>query len=245
MTAWQIAIETCMRQGSVAVLRGDRLIEQIILPAETRTAQNLAPAIDRLLAVPPRGRRDIELVSAAVGPGSFTGIRIGVTAAKTLAYALGCPVAPCDTLAAIIRQVRRGAVEVGDASEPQKGETGIIDAAINAYRGQVYCRREAADGQVSVASQAKDRDAWLETLGRGGDETITVAGDVWKQIEPLPPRARLAPASLWHPMAATIGRLGWEILQRSETIEPMRLQPVYLRVSAAEEASAAKSQPDA
>lgn len=249
MTAWQIAIETCMRQGSVALLREDRLIEQILLPAESRTAQSLAPAIARLIALPPRGRRDVGLVSAAVGPGSFTGIRIGVTAAKALAYALGCPVAPCDTLAAIIDQIRRGVPATSEsaaeresavAGESEWQETGVIDAAINAYRGQVYCRRETRSGNVLVASQAKDREAWLESLRPGPAEPITVAGDVWAQLDPLPVLARRSPASLGHPMAATIGRLGWEVHQRGEAIDPMRLQPTYLRVSAAEETSAAK-----
>lgn len=230
MTAWQIAIETCMRQGSVALLKEDQLIEQILLPADSRTAQSLAPAIARLLAAAPRGRRDVGLVSAAVGPGSFTGIRIGVTAAKALAYAIGCPVAPCDTLAAVIAQVRWDAAATTES----------IDAAINAYRGQVYCRRETRGGELLVASQAKDREAWLETLRNGTTEPITVAGDVWAQIDPVPALARLAPASLSHPMAATIGRLGWALHQRGESIDPMRLQPNYLRVSAAEETSAAK-----
>ncbi len=169
------------------------------------------------------------LVSAAVGPGSFTGIRIGVTAAKTLAYALHCPVVPCDTLAAIVRQVRQGVSEHGaPASE-------TVDAAINAYRGQVYCRRETGGGQVVVASQAMDRQEWFASLRSMASEPITVAGDAWKSIDPLPPHVKLAPRTLWHPMAETIGQLGWESFERGEAIEAMRLAPVYLRASAAEE----------
>ena len=233
MTDWQIAIETSMRQGSVALLEEDRTVRQTLLPADRRTAQTLSPAVAELLASLPEPRRGIKLVSVAAGPGSFTGLRIGVTAAKTLAYALGCPVAPCDTLAAIIARTREACPDA---------ET--IDAAIDAFRDQVFCRRETRAGEVLVASQALDRDQWLRSLSPGGattgggEPTILACGNAWARTAAVPAGVRLASEELWHPAAATIGMLGWRAHRRGESIEPMRLRPDYLRESAAEEKAA-------
>lgn len=250
MTDWQIAVETSMRRGSVALLEDNRTVRQIVLPGDRRTAQTLAPAIAELLASVPGGRGNIGLVSVAAGPGSFTGLRIGVTAAKTLAYALGCPVAGCDTLAAIVYRTRQ-----------VWPDANAVDAAIDAYRGQVYCRRESRSGEVLVASQAKDRDQWLasfsprstgparsqEELIRSqgqavrSEESIVASGNAWTRTETVPATVRLAPEAAWDPMAATVGAVGWAVHRRGESTDPMRLRPDYLRESAAEEKAAHRS----
>lgn len=242
MTVWQIAIETSMRQGSVALLDEDRTVRQTLLPGDRRTAQTLSPAVAELLSSLPDARRSIKFVSVAAGPGSFTGLRIGVTAAKTLAYALRCPVVPCDTLAAIIARTR-------DACP----EAEVIDAAIDAFRGQVFCRRESRSGEVRVASQALDRERWLGSFSPGGaatggaasgggEQTILASGNAWARIAAVPAGVRLAPEQLWHPTAATIGMLGWRAHQQGASIEPMRLRPDYLRESAAEEKAAQRTE---
>src|SRR6185295_10241387 len=82
-----LAIETSGRHGSAATLWGDsndrRLVRQIVLTGEQRTAQALAPSLKELLAESEWPANSIELVAVAAGPGSFTGLRIGVTTAKT------------------------------------------------------------------------------------------------------------------------------------------------------------------
>lgn len=236
MTHWQIAIETSMRQGSVALLAADRTVRQTFLAEQGRTAQTLAPAVAELLSRVPEGRPGVQLVSVAAGPGSFTGLRIGVTSAKTLAYALGCPVVACDTLAAIVHRTRQ-----------EYPEADVVDAAIDAYRGQVYCRRESRSGEVLVASQAKDREAWIASFGTGSADRrpsrdaakIIASGNAWARVDAVPVTVDLAPEAVWQPTAAIVGTLGWAAHRRGESIDPMRLRPDYLRQSAAEEKAAA------
>src|SRR4029078_6236163 len=89
----------------VATLWGDaggtRLIGQALLIGDERTAQVLAPTIQRLLAQAEWSPKSVELVAVTVGPGSFTGLRIGVTTAKAFAYAVGADVLGVNTLEAL------------------------------------------------------------------------------------------------------------------------------------------------
>src|SRR5215813_11089947 len=103
-----LAIETSGRHGSIATLCGEAealsVVGQTMLNAEQRTAQALAPALRSLLSEAGWRPDSVELVAVAVGPGSFTGLRIGVTTAKTLAYAVGCQAIGVHTLLAIAAQ---------------------------------------------------------------------------------------------------------------------------------------------
>jgi tRNA threonylcarbamoyladenosine biosynthesis protein TsaB len=249
MSAWQIAFETSGRLGSIALLREDMLVSHIVLDKEARTAQTLAPAlqllINRLEAERGGDPRKLDFVSVSVGPGSFTGLRIGVTAAKTLAFALDCPVVVCDTLAVIISQVRRNVT-------PPDDRPLAIDAAINAYRGQVFWRRESFSGNLLEPSQAIDLADWqlrlpqadsdtkiadneiTASMGRFNDHFLA-AGDVWAKLPPPQPHISLADVSLWQPMAADVGAMGWQQFQRGEHLDCMEVVPKYLRESAAVE----------
>lgn len=229
MTDWQIAIETSSRQGSVALLRGDLLVRQIALPPAARSAQTFAPALNELLQQLRSSGERLAWVSVGVGPGSFTGLRIAVTAAKTLAFALRCPVAPCDCLQAIVHQLREAA--------PTSSHW---DAAVEAYRGQVFWRHEATDETESVATTIVDRDVWWEAIRDG---SAVVGGDAWQKLmnQPLPPSLQLAPQDQWTPLAATIGKLGFRCWQAGECRDPFNVMPTYLRESAAIEKLAANS----
>src|SRR5262245_32191202 len=104
-----VAIETSGQHGSVAVLCGEekgeaRLVREIVLSDQQRTAQSLAPALNKLLQTAGWEPSTVSLVAVLTGPGSFTGLRIGVTTAKTLAYAWGADVVGINTLEAIAEQ---------------------------------------------------------------------------------------------------------------------------------------------
>src|SRR5205807_6782629 len=90
--------------GSVAVLDGSRVLAEAMLNPKRRSAQSLAPAIVELLALRGMKAEQIRLVATTVGPGSFTGLRVGVTTAKTFAYAVGAEVIGVNTLEAIAAQ---------------------------------------------------------------------------------------------------------------------------------------------
>lgn len=234
MTPWQIAIETSCRQGSVALLRADETIRQITLDRESRTAQTLAPALQELLDLLRQHSGTLQWVSVGVGPGSFTGLRIAVASAKSLAYALGCPVAEVDTLSAMLRDARQ-----------QFPNHPAYDAVLNAYRGQVFWRRESTDGQALADSQVIDQAQWRAQLTT---PSMILTGDVWglpsaPPAAELPSHCQLTPAASWQPAASQIGALGWEIFQSEQTVDPFKVLPRYLRASAAEEKRKQSSPP--
>src|SRR5262245_33492571 len=86
-----LAIETVGSTGSVAALDERGVLAELALDSRRRSAQTLVPGMAALVESVGWRSRDVELVAVASGPGSFTGLRIGVTTAKTFAYAIGCP----------------------------------------------------------------------------------------------------------------------------------------------------------
>src|SRR5205085_12703284 len=96
-----LALETSELAGSVALLNGDQVVQHVALDPTRRSAKWLAPAIDQILENAGRTPRDLQLIAVTTGPGSFTVLCVGVTTAKTFAYAVGCPVTGVNTLIAI------------------------------------------------------------------------------------------------------------------------------------------------
>src|SRR5436190_8290305 len=99
-----LAIETIDQSGSVAALEGDRPLAMRKLDATLRSAATLAPAIVELLAEANWHPGDVQLIAVASGPGSFTGLRVGVTTAKVFAYAVQADVIGVNALEAIANQ---------------------------------------------------------------------------------------------------------------------------------------------
>src|SRR5438105_3971142 len=102
-----LGVETSGSSGSVAVLDDEQLLATVALDPAQRTARTLAPAIRDLLTQVSWRPADVQLVAVTAGPGSFTGLRLGVTTAKTFAYAVGCQVLGVNTLEVIAAQTPR------------------------------------------------------------------------------------------------------------------------------------------
>ena len=129
-----LAIDVCNEVGSIALLRGAELWEERRMESTDGYGHILFEAIESLLADHGVGLEAIELFAAATGPGSFTGVRVGLTAAKGLAFASGKPLAGVTNLEAL--------ASLG---------TGPLRAPIfDARRGDVYCGVFAADLTVVV-----------------------------------------------------------------------------------------------
>jgi len=221
-----LAIESSGRHGSVAILEGGqdagRLVGQIMLGAGGRTAQMLAPAIRDLLASADWPASSIELVAVTVGPGSFTGLRIGVTTAKTFAYAVGAQVVAVNTLAVLAWQVPPAA--------------GPLWAILDAQRQELFVARFASDppgpGQMVGPTSIVPQDEWLGQLAAG--ERVT--GPTLRRLrERLPTGVVAVPDQFWQPTAAAVGRLGWRAYDEGQRDDLWKLAPVYYRPSAAEE----------
>ena len=219
-----LSLEISTRTGTVAALDCGRLIEQIPLDPRQRTAQSLTPGMVRCLAAAGWHPRDLDLVAVTEGPGSFTGLRLGVTAAKTLAYAAGCEVMGVNTLAAIAAQAPD---DVRD-----------VYAVLNAQRQQLFSarfrRNDAGSRDAIEPTRIIDNDRWLAKLAPG--DTVTGPGlEAGRLGDRLPEGIRLVEKRLWTPEAATVGRLAYHQYTAGRRDDLWKMTPRYYRKSAAEE----------
>ncbi|UCE87015.1 MAG: tRNA (adenosine(37)-N6)-threonylcarbamoyltransferase complex dimerization subunit type 1 TsaB, partial [Deltaproteobacteria bacterium] len=96
-----LAIETATDRSSVALLRGDALVAEVRAPRDRPAAASLLPALEAVLARAGCRAAELDAFAISIGPGSFTGLRVGLATVKGLAFGSGRPVVPVSTLAAI------------------------------------------------------------------------------------------------------------------------------------------------
>lgn len=226
----QLAIETSSTSGSVALLTGDRVLEQSVLNSQQRSAQSLAPVVEKLLGSAKIKPFDIELISVTAGPGSFTGLRVGVTTAKTFAYAVGAEVLGVNTLEVIASQAPASVRAVWAAIDAQRDELFVAK----------FVRDETGEFAADVPTRIVGAEAWLESLQRG--DAVSGPG-LDKLASRLPAHVELVEQTRWNPLAATVGQVAWRNYARGERQELLALVPIYFRRTAAEEQWERKEQP--
>ena len=217
-----LAFDTSGFAGSVALLEGDRVLAARPLDPARRSAQTLAPAIAAALAEAGIQPRQIGLVATTTGPGSFTGLRVGVTTAKTWAYATGGAVIGLSTLEVIAHQA--------PAELRQPGTE--IHAVLDAQRKELYLARFDCENRRLAEDAIIPEATWLASLT---SRTIVTGSGLTRLIPRLPPSALTAPQVRWEPQAATLGRLAWQSFQTGRQDDLWKLAPIYLRPSYAEE----------
>jgi tRNA threonylcarbamoyladenosine biosynthesis protein TsaB len=222
-----LALETTERIGAVAVLEDDTLLREVRLNAAERTASSLAPAITNLLAETGWKPGDLELVAANVGPGSFTGLRQGVTMAKTLAYTLGIEVLGVHTLESI--------------GQMAPAEIDRLCVAIDAQRQQVFAGEllRNAQGELRLSGELEilDNEAWLCGLPPG----TRISGPALKKLkDEIPAGLQPLDESYWLPTAGAVGQLAFRDFSAGRRQNVFALLPQYYRLSAAEEQRLAK-----
>src|SRR6056297_369097 len=159
--------------ASLAVLDGSepifqRRVDGSLSPGSPRSAALLATELRNAIAWIQSSQRSVDLVSVAIGPGSFTGLRVGVTTAKAFCYARSLPLVTVDSLAAIAATVMH------DHAACRQ-----ILIGLNAYRGQRYRGRFDRDDAMSIAEFHSDivtDSQWNDEL-RGISDAVCVAGD--------------------------------------------------------------------
>ena len=221
-----LAIETSGRHGSVATLSGEqggaRLIGQFVLSGDQRTAQSLAPAMKRLLDEAGWSPKSVDLVAVTVGPGSFTGLRIGVTTAKAFVYAVSAEVVGVNTLTVLAAQAPPSPSPLWTIIDAQRQE--LFAAKFNVEENLDI----RTDRDTFIVSQEK----WLADLSPHD----RVIGPALKRIAGrLPAHVLAMPEELWQPMAAAVGQLAWNSYQAGQRDDVWKLIPNYYRPSAAEE----------
>ena len=221
-----LAMDTATMVSSVAVATEERVLAE--LTAETRFthSETLVPNIDEVLRLADMKREELSAVAVSLGPGSFTGLRIGLAAAKAIAYALSIPLVGVPTL------------EVLAAAFPSLGA--LVAPLIDAQKGNAYFAlyRFTENGlicekEVVVASPQEIVEAIV-----GEKSSVTLAGDfarklVAKGVE-LPRNAKLAPMTHLMPRAALVAVRAIDRLKNGKGKSPMELEPIYVRRSEAE-----------
>lgn len=225
-----LALETSTLDASVAALEGDCLLGQTLLDRQRRTAQIFAPAIEQQLQSVGWRPQDVQLVAVTQGPGSFTGLRVGVTAAKTLAYAVGAAVFAVNTLEVIARQA------------PDRVPR--ICAVLDAQRQQLFAadfQREGDHLAEVSGTRIVDIDQWLAGLAPG----MAVSGPGLARLQDrLPGAVTVVDASCWTPQAGTVGRIAYLEYQSGKRHDVWTLNPLYYRSSAAEEKLCGRKGPE-
>lgn len=230
-----LAFDSSSSFGSVAVLEGPQVLASEMLDPARRSAQTLAPAIERCLKEAGRNSRDLQLIATTLGPGSFTGLRVGVTMAKTLAYALKCDLVGLNTLDVLAAQVAQSEI---------RGQTGIIHAVLEAQRKELFVGRyQIAENGVEPPHRFADGkeilsgESWLQSLHSG--DVVTGSGLArWK--DKLPPGVVVAPTEIHEPDAVAIGQLALQEHARGRRDDLWTFSPLYIRPSYADE----KKQPN-
>jgi len=218
-----LALETSGRDATIAALEGHErqaahLLREVAIVGPERTAQFLAPRAQELLREVNWLPCDIELVAVAIGPGSFTGLRIGVTTAKTLAYAVGAQVIGINTLAALAAQAPADAAPLWVVMDAQRQE--LFAAKFDAARNLIH------------APAVLTQPAWQHLLQPG--DHVTGPGLRRLHVD-LPDTVQSVPLNAWQPMATTVGQLAWQEYQAGRRDDLWQLVPIYYRQSAAEE----------
>ncbi len=227
-----LALETTERIGSVAAFDGDNVLICNDLSRDVQGAQSLAPGIRDLLDQVGWLPADVELVAVTQGPGSFTGLRIGLTTAKVFAYATGAALLGVDTLHVIATQTPDDVDDLAVAIDAQRGDL-VVQRFRRNDRQQIVPIDTAA--LVSV-------DIWLEGLLPG----MHITGPVLRKLtDRIPAGVEMVPSEYWPPKAATVARLAAQRYVAGERDDIWTLLPHYSRRSAAEEKWEARQQHEA
>ena len=232
-----LSLDTSSRAGSVAVMRDGRVVADITGEASLTHGQRLPGDLMRALDHAGVRLEDLALLAVAAGPGSFTGLRIGIAAMQGLAFARALKIVPVSTLDALAHQIVRDA-----------NEGGPIAPWLDAQRGEVFAGLYAADLEVMLSPpSAASPDATLR-LWQGllpADQAVTFAGDgavrYKNAIESaLGDRAIVLPDV--PSLAAAVARIAASHPERA--VLPHAVIPIYIRrpdVELARERSATRS----
>jgi tRNA threonylcarbamoyladenosine biosynthesis protein TsaB len=225
-----LILETSGRIGQVAVAQGPNLRGQRRLDETRRHARDLAPAVKELLTEPGWRPTELDAVIVGRGPGSYTGLRVGIASAQALAYATGCAVVAVDTFLAIAQQAPAGAVRLAVLADAQQDKAYVQEFS---QRGDSAGWQPATDlGVLPFADFLGSRDPRTWLTGPG----------LHRWLERLPKAALVVEQACWEPRIESLLAIGLARLQNGERDDFWRLEPLYARPSAAEQKWAQRDQ---
>ena len=217
-----LAIETATRAGGVAIARGETVVETIGGDASISHSTNLLEMIESVLRSAGVRLADVELFAVASGPGSFTGLRIGLATVKAFGVHLRREIIGVSTLAA-----------VAHASTLE----GNIVALLPAGRGEVFAQRfEVREGAATSIDDQQHLSPRALLEKYSSVEALKFAGDGVPMIKNSISESErsILFASDSPPLAPSIAVLGYRAYKEGKAVAPEELQAVYVRASDAE-----------
>ncbi len=219
-----LALDSTADVSTVAICENEKLISEIIINTGNTHSQTLLPAVEQALLFAELSVDEIDAFACSTGPGSFTGVRIGVATIKGIAYEKNKPCVPVSTLEALAYNLI--------------GSDGIISPVMNARRSQVYnalfrCEkgiltRLCSDRAISIAELDGELSNHIEPIFLCGDGyDITTEGFKYSKPQYVPIRYR-------YQSAYSVAQVAIEKLKKSKFVSDRSLVPIYLRPSQAE-----------
>ncbi|MHC4173387.1 MAG: tRNA (adenosine(37)-N6)-threonylcarbamoyltransferase complex dimerization subunit type 1 TsaB [Planctomycetota bacterium] len=247
-----LAVETSSRIGSVAVAFGEKMLAETAFSAPIRHSAEIFPAIRCLLNRFSREPKEIEQIYISIGPGSFTGLRIATTFAKTMHLANAVKIVTVDTLdiiaANVINLTAENTVQDSSHQRPATSDERVA-AILDAKRGQffiaVYKRNTGHESRDTSDKQRATSDGiWQKILPdslmtaseflekfRGSNQPIWLLGDglLYYKDKFKAQGVHFCHEKYWSPRAGKVHLLGWKKALGGQFAKPVSLQPLYLR----------------
>jgi len=216
-----LALETSAERGGVALFEGGESLGEADVPERERHAASLLVCLDGLLARVGRRLDEVDRIALAIGPGSFTGLRIGLATALGLAFGTPRKLVPVPTLAALAFQAR---------------VSGLCAPLLDARRGEVYAGLYDADANPVLPDACASLGDWVATLP--AEVPIALVGSgarlYRRALEAaLGSRARFLDA-VGDLTARSVGALGHRLSAAGADVEPEKVELRYLRRAEAE-----------
>ncbi|MBQ1941061.1 MAG: tRNA (adenosine(37)-N6)-threonylcarbamoyltransferase complex dimerization subunit type 1 TsaB [Anaerovibrio sp.] len=227
-----LAIDTATMVSSVAVADAGKLLAELTVQTRLTHSETLLPHVQQVLEMANTKKQDLEAVAVSMGPGSFTGLRIGLATAKAIAYGLNIPIIGVPTMEALAWHYPVPGVAVVPFIDAQKN-----NVYTNIYTWEKGEPKAQGDIQVMTIDDAvlfcSQQDMPVMAVG-------DIAAKKLKARENLPVNLYIGPQHLVMPRAANVAMAGLKRLEKEMVDSVMDLEPVYIRRSAAEEMLAKK-----
>ncbi len=221
-----LCLDTTTRFGSVALVDGKKLLAEVNYLSPSTHSRQVFEALEALSKITGKKISEVDGLAVAAGPGSFTGIRIGLSLIKSLSLASGRPVAAVSALTALARKLLCPEIK-------------IIAPAIDARKGEIFACLYQADRselQEVIPAGAYEPEKFLAMISVEQPVYFIGTGvDVYLPLikAKLGEQAVITERSYY--LAAEIGQLGAVLLAQGKGLKPEEVEPIYYRPSQAEE----------
>lgn len=223
-----LALETATRVAGVALVNEGRVQKEVFLNHRQTHSQTLMVTVDEVLRECEVSLNQVDAIAVSIGPGSFTGLRIGLATAKGLALGIGKPAIGVPTLDALAYNASLF--------------SGLVCPVLDARKQEVYTAIYQGDGshvELLDRYRACSPEVLADEIKALKVKPVVFLGDgavryrdLFQQV--LGDAAVWAPANLALPRASSVGLLAWERLQEGKVDDAASIVPVYVRLSEAE-----------